>query len=68
MTLNEISRPASIVGPVPYELWVRIPEDTKSDDPGFVVNGLTLPREGDDLTLSDHPTSGDGAAGQGLQR
>ncbi|WP_194838499.1 hypothetical protein [Nocardia sp. XZ_19_369] len=53
MTINEIAQPASVVGPVRYELFVPIPDEWAgpSDDVAFTVNGLTLPRVDDDLTF-----------------
>ncbi|MFI7531514.1 hypothetical protein [Nocardia salmonicida] len=53
MTLDKTSLPPSLVGPVRYELFVPIPTEwaENSDDIGFTVNGLTLPRVDDDLTF-----------------
>lgn len=48
MTLDETAQPLSLVGPARYDLWILVPG---KDDIGFVVNGLALPRVGDDLAF-----------------
>ncbi|MGV9639285.1 hypothetical protein ACWDO0_34425 [Nocardia rhamnosiphila] len=52
MTLNDTPETVSMIGPVRYDLWVKLPNANPDDDDiGFVVNGLALPRVGDDLTF-----------------
>ncbi|WP_156511457.1 hypothetical protein [Nocardia nova] len=51
MTLNETSPPSSVVGPMRYDLWLKVPEDENADDPGFTVNALALPREGEGIVF-----------------
>jgi len=51
VTLSEISPPSSVVGPVRYDLWIKVPGDDGVDDPGFTVNGLAPPREGEQIVF-----------------
>ncbi|PKV76751.1 hypothetical protein [Nocardia fluminea] len=49
---EEHSKPASLVGPIRYDLHIRIPADGENADSiDFAVNALTLPRVGDQLSF-----------------
>lgn len=59
VTPNESPQTTSAVGPVRYSLFVRSAdsggEHDSNKDVSFVVNGLTLPRVGDDLNFAVDP-------------
>ncbi|GAB3212573.1 hypothetical protein [Nocardia tengchongensis] len=56
---EENSQLTSLVGPVRYHLFVQIiradgTRDEEDEDPIFTVNGLALPRVGDELCFEGH--------------